>query len=276
VESSVDGDNILYKLLSGLIDQGGAESEWLIRHSVELCSVWWDPKVYESTPVLIPWAVRDPESRGNPGKGLSDQWGSPNHEGYFRDDNSLVKGLVKSLPVIGPKSSYTNGKRLGTGWVAAHIWRTNGSSVLASRDPKLYTFVPNLVWLPRQIAKLSDIEGSPVQRALKSISWSLYRDTSLVPGKHRIAERSWKYLPDPEKPTDIDVANLSFFGSPDKTVRMRLQRTYEVLDALRTLERSKPLTTKVVSGRYTAGLNDVASPKRVELARELEKHLQED
>ena len=137
MESSVDGDNILYKLLSSLIDQGGAESEWLIRHSIELCSVWWDPKVYESTPVLIPWAVRDPESRGNPGKGLSDQWGSPNQDGYFRDDNSLVKGLVKSLPVIGPKSSYTHGKRLGTGWVAAHIWRTNESSVLASRAPKL-------------------------------------------------------------------------------------------------------------------------------------------
>ena len=76
--------------------------------------------------------------------------------------------------------------------------------------------------------------------------------------------------------TDIDVKNLSYFGAPDKTVKMRLQRTYEVLDALRTLERSKPLTTKVVSGRYTAGLNDVSSPKRVELARELEKHLQED
>jgi hypothetical protein len=121
-----------------------------------------------------------------------------------------------------------------------------------------------------------DIEGSPVQQALKSISWSLYRDTSLVPGKHRIAERSWKYLPDPGKTTDIDVANLSFFGSPDKTVRMRLQRTYEVLDALRTLERSKPLSTKVVSGRYTAGLSEVSSAKRVELARELEKHLQED
>jgi hypothetical protein len=148
--------------------------------------------------------------------------------------------------------------------------------VLASRDPKLYTFVPNLVWLPRQIAKLSDVEGSPVQQALKAISWSLYRNTSLVPGKHRIAERSWKYLPEPQMTTDIDVKNLSYFGSPDKTVKMRLQRTYEVLDAIRTLERSKPLTTKVVSGRYTAGLNDVASPKRVELARELEKHLQED
>ncbi len=276
MESSVDGDNILYKLLSSLIDQGGVESEWLIRHSIELCSVWWDPKVYESTPVLMPWAVRDPESRGNPGKGLLDQWGSPNQDGYFRDDNSLVKGLVKSLPVVGPKSSYTHGKRLGTGWVAAHIWRTNASSVLASRDPKLYTFVPNLVWLPRQIAKLSDVEGSPVQQALKAISWSLYRNTSLVPGKHRIAERSWKYLPGPETTTDIDVTNLSFFGSPDKTVKMRLQRTYEVLDALRLLECSKSLTTKVVSGRYTAGLYEVSSAKRIELARELEAHLRED
>jgi hypothetical protein len=115
-----------------------------------------------------------------------------------------------------------------------------------------------------------------VQQALKAISWSLYRNTSLVPGKHRIAERSWKYLPGPETTTDIDVTNLSFFGSPDKTVKMRLQRTYEVLDALRLLECSKSLTTKVVSGRYTAGLYEVSSAKRIELARELEAHLRED
>ena len=114
-----------------------------------------------------------------------------------------------------------------------------------------------------------------MQQALKAISWSLYRNTSLVPGKHRIAERSWQYLPDPEVKTDIDVANLSFFGSPDKTVKMRLQRTYEVLDALKKLEQNNSLNTKVVSSRYTAGLGKVSSAMRGELARELAEHLQE-
>jgi hypothetical protein len=110
-----DGDNLLYRLLSDLIKQGGSNSHWLIEHIVADCSVWWDPKVYAECPVLLPWAVRDPDSRGKKSKGLPDVWGSPNSAGYFRDDNSLVKGLVKALSVRGPANGYMTGQRLGLG-----------------------------------------------------------------------------------------------------------------------------------------------------------------
>lgn len=224
--------------------------------------------------MLLPWAVRDPKCRGNKSKGLPDQWGAPNHQGLFRDDNSLVKGLVKSLVVRGPANGYMTGQRLGQGWVAAHIWRDNAGDVLASRDPRLYTFTPNLVWLPRQIAKLSDVEGSPVQSALKSISRALYRSTQLEGAKHAIAEGAWEYLPEqPNLDSPIDLARLSFFDEPEKTISMRQKRTREVVDALTSLEAGATLTKKVVSGRYTAGLPSVSAKARKTLRWELERHL---
>jgi len=269
-----DGDNLLYRLLSDLIKQGGSNSQWLVEHIVADCSVWWDPKVYADCPVLIPWSVRDPKCRGNKSKGLPDEWGSPNAAGYFRDDNSLVKGLVKALSVRGPANGYMTGRRLGMGWVAAHIWRDNSGDVLASRDPRLYTFTPNLVWLPRQIAKLSDVEDGPVQAALKSISRALYKPTQLVGAKHSIAERAWGYLTDEKQPNNaIDFERLSFFDDTEKTIAMRHKRTNEVVDALTSLETGGELTKKVVSGRYTTGLPSVSAKARTALRWELEQHL---
>ena len=269
-----DGDNLLYRLLSDLIKQGGSNGQWLVEHIVADCSVWWDPKVYAECPVLLPWAVRDPKSRGNKSKGLPDEWGSPNSAGYFRDDNSLVKGMVKALSVRGPANGYMTGQRLGLGWVAAHIWRDNSGDVLASRDPRLYTFTPNLVWLPRQIAKLSDIEGGPVQSALKSISRALYGPTRLEGAKHAIAENAWKYLPEqPSLSKPIDLARLSYFDEPEKTISMRQKRTKEVIDALVSLEAGSKLSKKVVSGRYTTGLPNVSAKARSTLRWELEQHL---
>jgi hypothetical protein len=274
IKISSDGDNLLYRLLSDLIKQGGSNGQWLVEHIVADCSVWWDPKVYAECPVLLPWAVRDPKSRGNKSKGLPDEWGSPNSAGYFRDDNSLVKGLVKALSVRGPAGGYMTGQRLGLGWVAAHIWRDNSGDVLASRDPRLYTFTPNLVWLPRQIAKLSDVEGGPVQAALKSISRALYRPTQPVGAKHAIAEKAWSYLADEQNPKHaIDLERLSYFDEPEKTIAMRQKRTKEVVDALISLESGGRLTKKVVSGRYTSGLPSVSAKARNALRWELEQHL---
>jgi hypothetical protein len=270
----INGDNLLYRLLTDLIRQGGSNGQWLVDHIVADCSVWWDPNVYAECPVLLPWAVRDPSCRGNKAKGLPDEWGAPNKDGYFLDDNSLVKGLVKALGVRGPTGSYMAGKRLGQGWVAAHIWRDNEGDVLASRDPLLYTFTPNLVWLPRQIAKLSDVEGGPIQSALKSISYALYRPTNLSGSRHEIAERAWSYLPNQlSAGSQIDLRRLSFFAEPEKTIAMRKRRTKQVIDALTSIDAGSELNQKVVSSRYTEGLSNVSKPSRKKLLWELERHI---
>lgn len=269
----VDGDNLLYHLLTDLIRQGGSNGQWLVDHIVADCSVWWDPKVYAECPVLLPWAVRDPKCRGNKSKALPDEWGAPNASGYFRDDNSLVKGLVKSLEVRGPRGGYMTGRRLGKGWVAAHIWRDNDGDTLASRDPRLYTFVPNLVWLPRQIAKLSDIEGGPVQTALKSISFSLYRNAQASPSRHQVAEQSWGYLSAPPSISAVDESRLSFFGGTSETVKARSGRTSEVILALETLEKGGKFGSKVISTRYSDGLPSISPASRQKLLWELRRHI---
>ena len=43
-------------------------------------------------------------------------------------------------------------------------------------DPLAYSFVPNLVWLPSEVAKLTDRQDSFVQRYVQAISTRLYRD----------------------------------------------------------------------------------------------------
>ena len=273
--SSVNGDNLLYRLLTDLIRQGGTHSQWLVEHIVADCSVWWDPAMYKRCPVLLPWAVRDPKCRGNKQKGVPDEWGAPNTGGYFRDDNSLIKGLVKALDVVGPKNGYMTGKRLASGWVAAHIWRENKGEELASRDPNLYSFAPNLVWLPRQIAKLSDVEGGPVQVALKSISYSLYRDVAMAGSRKRIAEKSWSYLNTPELVNSINLSKLSYFGGVEQTLKTRHRRTASVISALEAIDNGEQLPSKIVSRRYSEGLPAVGLDARRKLIWQLKSHLED-
>ena len=110
--------------------------------------------------------------------------------------------------------------------------------------------------------------------ALKSISRALYGSTRLEGVKHAIAESAWKYLPaQPNLNKPIDLARLSYFDEPEKTISMRQKRTKEVIDALTSLEAGGKLTKKVVSGRYTTGLPDISAKARTALRWELEQHL---
>jgi hypothetical protein len=63
---------------------------------------------------------------------------------------------------------------MGTSFVASHVWRELVPSGQASRERATYSFVPNLVWLPAQVSKLSDREGSFVQTYLQALSWKIW------------------------------------------------------------------------------------------------------
>ena len=119
-----------------------------------------------------------PADRGSKSKGIPDQWGSPNAQGFFRDDNSLVKELPGSLTVTSSSQLY-KGRRLGNGFVASHLWRELSIGGLASRHPLTYSFVPNLVWLPSEVAALTDREASFVQSYTQAISIKVYRHLPL-------------------------------------------------------------------------------------------------
>ena len=65
-----------------------------------------------------------------------------------------------SSPVVGPPDHLYTGHRPWRGFTACHIWRDLRDSRIAGEDPWLYSFVPNLVWLPSGLAPLTDRHGS--------------------------------------------------------------------------------------------------------------------
>ena len=241
-------------------------------------AIWLPLDIYFDFPVLLPWVVRDPTCRGLRDRNGSivrvDEWSAPDALGYLRDDNSLVKALTRSLHISGPKGTHLNGARLGTEFVASHIWRGVNSPKLASRVPLLNTFVPNLVWLPSQVAKLSDREGSVVQEALKSVSWGVYRDAPVSPGLTPVVVEGWSMLPTPTPLVDVVVRDeLNWFVSTQRFTATRRSRLHSVITALETLALGGSLERKVITTRYTAGLPRVPAEARVDLLTELRRFI---
>jgi len=236
-------------------------------------AVWFPPDVYLHLPVLLPWVVRDPDCRPRTKNGVTspDMWGAPNAGGYFRDDNSLIKGIPKSLTIRGRADSYLDGAKLGSGFVACHIWRVVNHESLASRHPRLNSFVPNLVWLPRQIAKLSDREGSHVQRALQRTSWAIYRNLELRPGLREVSEQVWALIPEPPTWTSVDFSELHSFECTKKFLRSRSYSLGQVEAFLGALLSGSSLPDAPrLSGRYRQGLPAIPTPALRALHSELQ------
>ena len=84
----------------------------------------------------------------------------------------------------------------------------NGSD--APKHRLTYSFAPNLVWLPAQLAKLSDREDSHVQTLLQALSRRIYQPLELQPALGEIVEPIWDQLPER---TDPDVGNLPDIGT---------------------------------------------------------------
>ena len=211
----VHGDDLLYRFFqSALIDENAAFAA-IPQLLLATMGIWLPLDVYAQWPVVLPWVVRDPSCRGRKSAGLPDQWSSPNKIGLLRDDNSMIKSFPRALPVASPGRAHLHGARMGTEFVAAHVWRTPiETEVLASRLPQLNSFVPNLVWLPGQIAKLTDREGSVVQETLQAMSWAIYRTAHVDSHLRDIVEEAWNLLPRPSREiSDIDSADLNWFVS---------------------------------------------------------------
>ena len=110
--------------------------------------------------------------------------------------------------------------------------------------PLLNSFVPNLVWLPSQVSKLSDREGGPVQLALQSISWQIYRHAPVAAHLVEVVEEAWTLVPEPKQSVD-HMPDLNWFEPTDRFHSTRRARLGTVLEALQRLEswlsaRAKP------------------------------------
>jgi hypothetical protein len=251
----VHGDDLLYDFFQHLLAEDADLYAGVPEMLIESMGVWFPLETYAAWPVLLPYALRDPECRGSKAHGRPDAWASPSPDGYLRDDNSLVKGLPRALRITGPRHRRLTNARLGTEFVAAHVWRhVLGTDTLASRIPELNSFIPNLVWLPGQIAKLTDREGGPVQRAAQAIATAVYREAPVDAHLRAIVEENWARLPQQLPSMPVSVVEMNWFVPTQRFYDTRQVRLEQVLDALRTVRRGDALTTKVVASRYTEGL----------------------
>jgi hypothetical protein len=253
VSNALDGDNLLYRLFLELLKRDDEVADTLVQKIISSVAIWFPPTLYERFPVLLPWVVRDPKCRPHivAGHKTTDEWGSPTPDGYLRDDNSLIKSIPRSLFIQGPKDSFVKGSRLGSGFVASHVWREVKLERLASRDPRLNSFVPNLVWLPRQIAKLSDREGSRIQLALKSTSWAIYRHRKVSAAVQPHVEAIWRLLPQPLAAQRTDVEDLNYFVTHDSFLASRATGATQVIQLLdAVVSNAKPGRKGRIPTRY--------------------------
>lgn len=222
----VNGEDILYRAFQEIVSQNDdAVISKILKYAVFL-----EPRAAEMYPVLRPGVVRDARKKlQNDSHGRNDDWGRADARGFVRDDNSLLKPIPKSLHVVSPVT-FLNGKKLGNGWVASHIWRRTRTLEAANKHPWLNSFVPNLVWLPRQVAKLSDREGGHIQSALKLSSIALYRGIKYEdPKKQDVVDACWDELQEPEG-VSFEFSNETQFELNQSWItrtETRLSRLYE-------------------------------------------------
>ena len=200
-------------------------------------AIWPSKSTYEETPWLAPFAIRRVRVRVEPNAPgpKRDLWGLPTELGYFTDDNSLIKSLVlrKSLS---PQNNAYDGAKISSGLVCCHIWSgTTGS-------PLLFSFVPNLVWLPKSLAPFSDAHQAadphPIHDALKQASLNRYGT------EHKLARvaTAWALLP---RPGSVSLPNYSPIeladdGKISKLVHKRINKMTRFLTDILNADVSKP------------------------------------
>lgn len=275
------GDDILYHFFQKqLMDNNPDFAKSFIIQAINALGIWIHPDFYQKIPVILPFAVRDPSCRKNKMTG-QDEWASPNNRGLLRDDNSLVKGIIKSMPVISNGNLY-KGMTLGNGFVASHIWRkTNhacSDTELASRDPWLNTFIPNLVWLPKQISKMTDWEDGWAQQYVKVLSRHIYEHCFFKSPLRERIRNLWRLLPTPDGFVGVDlpdISTLNFFEPRDKIVIARIKKIELVIAAIRKILANQPLDKKVIARRYMEGLPHINRKNLSMLADDLQQYVNE-
>lgn len=226
----VSGEDILYRAFDDLIR---SDHEAVIQVLMPY-AIFLDPDLVRRFPVLKPGVIRDARRKLKfDSFGRTDDWGRADPNGYIRDDNSLLKPIPRSLNIISEVPHLT-AKRLGTGWVASHIWRRTKSLERANADPWLNSFGPNMVWLPKQVSKLSDREGSIFQSALKIASLTLYANLDYEsPRMREMADYCWGEL-EPAADFTFRPVGSSFFETSDKWIQRTEQRMRFLHDGART------------------------------------------
>lgn len=242
----------IYRYLSeGMNGPNAGEFTQLAIDLIERLGIWWSPEVYATLPVMVPWCIRDRSCRYDQGP---EAWGSPRSDGYLRDDNSIIKKLPLSLFISGPEESLYRGRKPWRGFTACHIWRDLPGGTFAGADPRLYSFVPNLIWLPSWLAPLTDRQGGDVQAMLQRTSLALFRSVEVPDSLAPYVDGSWRQLPNPGPGVALDTVRLQKFEPVPAFFARRLAYLDKFISGCDEVLDGRSLTRRLICSRYTEGL----------------------
>jgi hypothetical protein len=275
----IDGSHVLYHYLQkDLLENDLWLFQMLAARLIVALGIWFHPETYRRCPVMVPFAAREAAFRGDAKKGREERWGSPTPDrGLFGDDNSLVKGLPAGLPIEASGNGIYGGRTLGPGFVASHVWRITCEGASAAREPGSYSFVPNLVWLPSQVSKLTDREGSFAQTFLQAMARKIYSTEPVPENLSEVVRSIWDSLPEPSIPERglPELHELNFFRPTQRFFDTRTARIREVIEGLEATDRGeRPEWSRW--RRYAAGLAEIDPAVRRDLRKWLEPFAQTD
>ena len=211
-------------------------------------AIWPSIATYQSAQWLAPFAIRRNRNRTEvnaPGP-KRDLWGLPTEDGYFADDNSLIKSIALNRSLSPDSNPYGNGK-ISRGLVCCHIWAGTTS------EPLLFSFVPNLVWLPKSLASYSDAHhaGTPhaIHFALMQVSGERYGRDHTNP---RVT-KAWSLLGSPDHIV-LDVYTCTELADNGKIAELVRKRINRMIHFLETTLDSNLKPPNRFSRRYHAGV----------------------
>lgn len=217
---------------------------------IERLGIWWSPDAYKRLPVMVPWCIRDRSCRYDQGP---ESWGSPREDAYLRDDNSIIKKLPLTCRISGPLGHPFLGRKLWRGFTACHIWRNMPDGTLAGADPWLYSFMPNLIWLPTWLAPLTDRHDSEVQRVLQRTSIALFGGVRVPPRLRPYTRDAWELLRRPPGGLTLSTEAIAMFEPDDRFFLRRMRYLDKFVAGSESVLSGSGLTSKLICSRYTTG-----------------------
>jgi hypothetical protein len=221
-------------------------------------AIWIPTATVTEAPWIAPYALRkvrirtEPHAPGNP----RDLWGTPTPDGYFTDDNSLIKPVVLRRKLRNSSSPYGTAA-VTQGLVCCHFLAGT------TTDPMLFSFIPNLVWLPKDLASLTDAhtasEPHPLHDYMKTVSRERYRAIMGNADRARV-EGAWNALSEPTRSLAMpDPNSWNELADPAPLTRLIVNRLKRIVSFLDATLGSGP-RPKRFSRRYHAGVGPRIDP----------------
>lgn len=275
---TVSGSSATFQSLKRVFQRGEDNQRAAARMLLIRSGVWMPVDVYRNWPVLLPWVIRR-NGLGNHEKGRASK-----ATGLRLDDNAPVGKLKTNLPVSwgGRLASTFQAKPLKQGggeWWQCHCWSGLAADPTRSTSthPLTNSFVPNLVWLPYAIGRLTDDETLIFKDELRSIAWARYRNVRVAPGLAETVERAWERLDEPQSltvPAD-ELALVNEFQVGQKFYKDRLKYVGQAWSAVNALLDDPDVDGLAVTPKtYAKSLRTIPHSARLALRDQLEPFAQ--